>query len=60
MIPPVVASDRGLAQTAYVVMHMRGCRTTLWHSDVEWNDLESSIGEGDNPVHEHRRGLVVS
>ena len=60
MIPPVVASDRGLAQTVCVVMHMRGCRTALWHSDVEWNDLESSIGEGDNPVHEHRRGLVVS
>ena len=54
MIPPVVASDRGRAQTVCVATHMRGCRTTLWYSDVEWNDLESSIIEGDNPVHEHK------
>ena len=60
MIPPVVASDRGRAQTAVVAMHLRGCRTTLWYPDVEWNDLESSITEGDNPVHEHKQDLVVS
>ena len=60
MIPPVVASERGRAQTAGVAMHRRGSRTTLWHSDAEWNDLESSITEGDNPVHVRRRGLVAS
>ena len=60
MIPPVVASDRGRAQTGCVAMHIRGCRTTLWYLNVEWKVLESSIIEGDNPVHEHRRGLVVS
>ena len=60
MIPPVVASDRGRAQTVVVAMHPRGCRTTPWYLNVEWKVLESSVTEGDNPVHEHRRGLVVS
>ena len=60
MIPPVVASDRGRAQTGVVAMHIWGCRTTLWYLNVEWNVLESSIIEGDNPVHEHKQGLVVS
>ena len=50
MIPPVVASERGRAQTACVAMHKRGSRTTLWYTDREKNDLESSIKEGDNPV----------
>ena len=58
MIPPVVASDRGRAQTCVVATHRRGSRTTLWHSNVEWKHLESCIKEGDNPVHEHRWGLV--
>ena len=60
MIPPVVASDRGRAQTAGVATHLRGCRTTLWYPDAEWKSLESLIIEGDNPVHERRGGLVVS
>ena len=60
MIPPVVASDRGTAQTGDVAMHRRGSRTTRWYSDVEWNDLESSTIEDDSSVHEHRWGLVVS
>ena len=54
MIPPVVASDRGRAQTAVVVMHQRGCRSTTWYSKCEANVLESSITEGDNPVSEAR------
>ena len=60
MIPLVVASERGRAQTAVVAMHQRGSRTTLWYSDCEEKVLESSIVEGDNPVSECRRGLVVS
>ena len=52
MIPPVVASERGRAQTVCVAMHMRGSRTTLWHADHEKNVLESPIIEGDNPVFE--------
>ena len=50
MIPPVVASERGRAQTSCVAMHKWGSRTTPWHADREKNDLESSIIEGDNPV----------
>ena len=60
MIPLVVASERGRAQTAYVAMQMCGSRTTLWYTDHEENVLESSIVEGDNPVTEVRCGLVVS
>ena len=52
MIPSVVASERGRAQTACVVMHMRGSRTTPWYTDHEENVLESSIIEGENPVSE--------
>ena len=52
MIPPVVASDRGRAQTACVATRMRGCRTAPWHADCEGNVLESSVVEGDNPVPE--------
>ena len=60
MIPPVVASDRGLAQTAVVAMHLRGSRTVIWYTDCEKKVLESSITEGDNPVFEARCGLAVS
>ena len=60
MIPPVVASDRGRAQTVCVAMHMRGCRTTPWYLNVEWKLLESSTIEDDSSVHEHKQGLVVS
>ena len=50
MIPSVVASERGRAQTSHVAMHVGGSRTTLWYTDREKNVLESSIREGDNPV----------
>ena len=60
MIPPVVASDRGRAQTVCVVTHMRGSRTAPWYLDREENVLESSITEGDNPVTEAKQGLAVS
>ena len=60
MIPPVVASERGRAQTSCVAMHKGGSRTTLWYIDREKNVLESSIIEGDNPVFESKCGLVVS
>ena len=60
MIPPVVASDRGRAQTGHVAMHGRGSRTTLWYPECEERDLESSVREGESPVPEARWGLVVS
>ena len=52
MIPLVVASERGIAQTSDVAMRYRGCRTTLSYFDCEENVLESSIVVGDNPVSE--------
>ena len=60
MIPPVVASDRGRAQTWVVAMHPRGCRTAPWYAECEKKVLESSVVEGDNPVIEARCGLAVS
>ena len=50
MIPLVVASERGVAQTCGVAMLRRGSRTTIWHVFVEEKDLESSGMEGDTPV----------
>ena len=41
MIPPVVASERGGAQTGAVFGRRRGCRTALWRADGERNMLES-------------------
>ena len=60
MIPPVVASDRGTAQTVGVAMHLRGSRSTAWNFDGERKQLESCITEGDNPVREAREVLVLS
>ena len=58
MIPPVVASERGRAQTSGVATHQGGCRTTTWYADSEKNDLESSTIDGDSPVIEAECGLV--
>ena len=60
MIPPVVASERGIAQTADVARRLRGCRTAALYCDGEWKYLESYIIEGDSPVHEARSGIAVS
>ena len=60
MIPPVVASDRGRAQTRDVATHLWGSRTALLYSASEENLLESKVIEGDNPVSEARGGIAVS
>ena len=60
MIPPVVASERGRAQTCCVAMHSGGCRTTLWYLNREENGLESPAIAGESAVPEARQGLVVS
>ena len=52
MIPLVVASERGTAQTRVVATHGRGCRTAPWYLQSEKKYLESYIIEGDNPVFE--------
>jgi hypothetical protein len=50
VIPQVVASERGTAQTNHVVMHVWGYRTATFRLKMNWNALESAIIEGDNPV----------
>ena len=60
MIPPVVASDRGTAQTEVVAMHPRGCRTAPLHFACEEKPLERGVTEGDNPVSEAQEGIAVS
>ena len=60
MIPPVVASERGRAQTHGVAMHDGGSRTTLWYLIGEEKLLERSSAEGDRPVSEADEDLVVS
>ena len=60
MIPLVVASERGRAQTMIVATQPWGCRTTLWHDACERNVLERTTIEGDSPVLEARWSLVVS
>ena len=60
MIPLVVASERGPAQTATVAMQPRGSRTTPWYLSREQKLLERSSVEGERPVCEATRGLVVS
>ena len=52
MIPLVVASERGIAQTCFVATLSRGCRTTLSYSDCEENVLERTTVAGDSPVSE--------
>ena len=54
MIPLVVASERGRAQTMIVATQPWGCRTTLWHDACEKNVLERTTIEGDSPVLEAR------
>ena len=60
MIPLVVASERGRAQTIVVATQLWGCRTTLWHDACEKNVLERTTIDGDSPVFEASRSLVVS
>ena len=52
MIPPVVASDRGRAQTSVVATHRWGCRTALLYIACEENLLERSAIAGDSPLSE--------
>ena len=52
MIPLVVASERGRAQTNVVATQCWGCRTALSYNKCEQKFLERNIIEGDNPVRE--------
>ena len=60
MIPLVVASERGRAQTVRVATHVRGSRTAPWHFECEENCLESQTIEDESSVSEADSSLVVS
>ena len=50
MIPLVVASERGGAQTSVVATQCWGSRTTLWQELCEQNILERMTVEDDSSV----------
>ena len=60
MIPPVVASDRGTAQTSDVAMRRWGSRTATLYSQCEQNVLERTAIAGDSPVSEAAIDIAVS
>ena len=60
MIPPVVASERGRAQTVAVATQLRGSRTATLYGSSEKNLLERRTTEGESPVFEARFGIAVS
>ena len=60
MIPLVVASERGRAQTGCVATRRRGCRTATLHDGSERNTLEKVAIEGDSPLREALFGIAVS
>ena len=60
MIPLVVASERGTAQTVDVARRQRGCRTATLYANREQNTLENVTIDGDSPVCEAECGIAVS
>ena len=60
MIPPVVASERGRAQTGVVATHRRGCRTATLYLACEGKPLESGAIAGESPLSEAQLGIAVS
>ena len=63
MIPPVVASERGTAQTVDVSRRLRGCRTATLYANREQNTLENVTIDGDDrpgPAAGHLSGRARS
>ena len=60
MIPSVVASERGRAQTAMVAMPCRGSRTAWSDLDREEKVLESTAIAGESPLSEAWRAVAAS
>ena len=60
MIPPVVASERGTAQTSGVARRGWGCRTATLYANREQNTLENVTIDGDSPVCEATLYLLGS
>ena len=59
MIPPVVASDRGRAQTPRVATPSGGSRAAKWQFSAERDALESAAAAGDSPMRERARRLAA-
>ena len=55
MIPPVVASERGRAQTGVVATPPRGCRTAIRQEGCDRNQMEIWTTDGESPVREAPR-----
>ena len=60
MIPLVVASERGTAQTVDVARRQRGCRIAILYANREQNTLENVTIDGDSPVCEAKCSIAVS
>ena len=60
MIPLVVASERGRAQTVTVATQLRGSRTAILYACSEQNPLERGTIAGESPVCESNCGIAVS
>ena len=60
MIPLVVASERGTAQTVDVARRQRGCRTATVYANRAQNTLETVTIDGESPVCEAKCSLAVS
>ena len=60
MIPLVVASERGRAQTVTVATQLRGSRTAILYACSEQNPLERGTADGESPVCEANCNIAVS
>ncbi len=59
MIPPVVASERGTAQTVDVARRQRGCRTATLYANREQNTLEKGAPKVRDRKERPRAKLVI-
>ena len=60
MIPLVVASERGRAQTVTVATQLRGSRIAILYACSEQNLLERRTVDGESPVCEANCNIAVS
>ena len=60
MIPPVVASERGTAQTSGVARRGWGCRSARWDANREQSTLGKVAIDGDGRVGEAKGSIAVA
>ena len=59
VIPPVVASERGRAQTRAVARPDGGCRDATSYGNCERNRPDSRAIAGDSPLREAESGVAL-